>query len=181
MVDTDWRNEIINWITDEKLPTDNNKAITIARRSKGYVLVGDKLYKRGSHSGVLMKCIPREEGKGILDEIHSGVCGNHTTSRMLVGKAFRAGFYWPTALMDAKILIKQCKKCQFFGKQAKVLAHNLITILVIRMLRARHDRPLNKGSERIHLRAGRHRQIHKVDRVQAGNDAERRQSHRFYL
>ena len=109
MVDTDWRNEIINWITDEKLPTDNNKAITIARRSKGYVLVGDKLYKRGSHSGVLMKFIPREEGKGILDEIHSGVCGNHTASRTLVGKAFRAGFYWPTALMDAKILIKQCK------------------------------------------------------------------------
>jgi len=37
---------------------DKNKAITIARRSKGYVLMGNKLYKRGSQTGVLMKCIP---------------------------------------------------------------------------------------------------------------------------
>jgi hypothetical protein len=74
MVDIDWRVKIIDYITNEILPTDKNKAITIARRSKGYVLVGDKLYKRGAHSGVLMKCIPREEGKELLEEIHSGVC-----------------------------------------------------------------------------------------------------------
>jgi len=70
MADIDWRVEIIDFITDEKLPIDKNKAITIARRSKGYVLMGNKLYKRGSQTGVLMKCIPREEGKSILDEIH---------------------------------------------------------------------------------------------------------------
>jgi len=109
-------------------PQKTNKAITVARRSKRYVLVGNKLYKRGSHSVVLMKCIPPEEGKSILDEIHSGVCGNHAASRTLVGKAFRASFYWPIALKDAEILVKQCKKCKFFRKQAKVPAHNLITI-----------------------------------------------------
>ena len=75
-----------------------------------------------------MKCIPREEGKDILDVIHSGVCGNHAASKTLVSKAFRADFYWPTTLKDAEILVKQCKKCQFFGKQAKVPAHKLITI-----------------------------------------------------
>ena len=107
MVDVDWRIEIIDFITNEKLPTDKNKAVTIARRSKGYVLVGDKLYKRGFHSGVLMKCIPREEGKSIHDEIHLGVSGNHAASRTLGGKAFRAGFYWPTSLKDAEILVRQ--------------------------------------------------------------------------
>ena len=56
------------------------------------------------------------------------MCGNHAASKTLVGKAFRAGFYWPTALKDVEILVRQCKKCQFFGKQAKVLAHNLFTI-----------------------------------------------------
>jgi hypothetical protein len=45
-----------------------------------------------------MKCIPREEGKDILEEIHKGVCGNHMSSRTLVNKAFRRAFYWPTAL-----------------------------------------------------------------------------------
>jgi hypothetical protein len=36
-----------------------------------------------------MKCVPREEGKGILEEIHKGVCSKHASSRMLVSKAFR--------------------------------------------------------------------------------------------
>ena len=88
MVDEDWRAEIIDYITEEKLPTDETKAITIARRSKGYVLVGSKLYKRSSHSRVLMKCIPREEGKEVLEEIHSRKCGNHAAFKTLVGKAF---------------------------------------------------------------------------------------------
>jgi hypothetical protein len=35
-----------------------------------------------------MKCFPREEGKGILEEIHKGVCGNHPYSHTLVSKAF---------------------------------------------------------------------------------------------
>ena len=93
MVEKDWRTEIINFITEEKLPVKESKAITIARRSKGYVLVETKLYKRGSHSGVLMKCISHEEGREVLEEIHSGECGNHAASKTLVRKAFRAGFY----------------------------------------------------------------------------------------
>jgi hypothetical protein len=31
----------------------------------------------------------------------------------LVGKAFRHGFYWPTALQDAVELEKTYKACQF--------------------------------------------------------------------
>ena len=37
-----------------------------------------------------------------LGEIHSGICGNHTGASTLVGKAFRSGFYWPTALADTR-------------------------------------------------------------------------------
>jgi hypothetical protein len=39
-----------------------------------------------------MKCVTREDGYDILQEIHESVCGNHAASRMLVGKAYRAGF-----------------------------------------------------------------------------------------
>jgi hypothetical protein len=42
-----------------------------------------------------MKCVPQEEGKDILEEIHKGVCGNHASSCTLVSKAFRRAFYWP--------------------------------------------------------------------------------------
>jgi hypothetical protein len=75
-----------------------------------------------------MKGVRMEEDREIQQEIHVGACGNHAASRTLVGKAFRSGFYWPTALADAKALICWCTNCQFFSKQPHVLAHNLITI-----------------------------------------------------
>ena len=62
-------------------------------RSKNYVLVNNKLYKRGAGSGILMKCFTAEEEKGILQETHEGTCGNHAASRTLVSKVFRSGFY----------------------------------------------------------------------------------------
>jgi uncharacterized membrane-anchored protein len=93
MIDMDWRQPFIDYIREQKVPSDKNLAEQLIRRAKSYVLVGDKLYRRGTSSGVLMKCIAREEGKGILEEIHKGVCSNHASSRTLVSKAFRRAFY----------------------------------------------------------------------------------------
>jgi hypothetical protein len=98
------------------------------RRAKSYVLVGDKLYRRGAISGVLMKCISREEGKEILEEIHKCVCGNHMSSHTLVSKAFRRAFYWPTTLGNAEELVRRCQGCQYFSKQQHVPAYKLVTI-----------------------------------------------------
>jgi hypothetical protein len=75
-----------------------------------------------------MKCIPREEGKGILDEIHKGVCGNHASFRTLVSKAFRRAFYWTTALSDVEELLSRYQGCQYFTKQQHVPAYKLVTI-----------------------------------------------------
>jgi ribonuclease HI len=88
MIDVDWRQPFIDYIHEQKVPSDKNIAEQLVRRAKAYVLVGDKPYRRGAPSGVLMKCVPRGEGKDILEEIHKGVCGNHASSRTLVGKAF---------------------------------------------------------------------------------------------
>jgi hypothetical protein len=54
MIDVDWR-KLIDYIREQKVPTDRNLAEQIIRRAKSYVLVGDKLYRRGATSGVLMK------------------------------------------------------------------------------------------------------------------------------
>jgi hypothetical protein len=88
MIDVDWRQPFIDYIREQKVPTNKNLAKQLICRAKSYVLVRDKLCMRGAMSGVLMKCVPREEGKDILEEIHKGVCGNHTSSRTLVSKAF---------------------------------------------------------------------------------------------
>jgi hypothetical protein len=87
MIDVDWRQPFIDYLSEPKVPSDKNLAKQLIRCAKSYVLIGDKLYRRGTSSGVLMKCIPRQEGKDILEEIHKGVCDNHASSRTLVSKA----------------------------------------------------------------------------------------------
>jgi hypothetical protein len=84
------------------------EATRILRPSKGYVLVGDNLYKCGSALGILMKCVRTEEGREIIQEIHEGVCGNHA-SRMLVRK--------PLDLDSTNRLVWQMPKHSFAGIQ----------------------------------------------------------------
>ena len=131
MIEEDRRIQFIDFIREFRLPphidVKSAQAARIFRHSKGFVLIGENLYKR-SASGILMKCVTLEEGKDILREIHEGICGNHAASRTLVGKAYRSGFFWPTAILDALDLVRRCPGCQFFGKRTHVLAHNLITI-----------------------------------------------------
>jgi hypothetical protein len=87
------------------------------------VVEGD-LYRRGAN-GILMRCISQEEGRELLTEIHGGECGCHSSSHTLVSKAFRHGFYWPTALQDATEMVKSCKACQFHVKQIHTPAQAL--------------------------------------------------------
>jgi ribonuclease HI len=77
MIDVDWRQPFIDYIREQKVPSDKSSAEQLTRGAKSYILVEDKLYRRGATSRLLMKCVPREEGKDILEEIHKGVCGNH--------------------------------------------------------------------------------------------------------
>ena len=89
------------------------------------MLLDGNLMRKSAKEGILQKCITQEEGVKLLLEIHSGSCGNHMASRTLVGKAFRASFYWPTTISDVEDLIQHCEGCQFFAKQIHVLAQEL--------------------------------------------------------
>jgi hypothetical protein len=42
MIDVDWQQPFIDYIREQKLPTNKNLAEQIIRRAKSYVLVGDK-------------------------------------------------------------------------------------------------------------------------------------------
>jgi hypothetical protein len=50
MIDVDWRQPIIDYIREQKVPTNKNLAEQIICRAKFYVLVGDTLYRRGATS-----------------------------------------------------------------------------------------------------------------------------------
>jgi hypothetical protein len=57
MIDVDWRQPFIDYIREQKVTMDKNLAEQLTLRAKSYVLVGDKIYRWGATSGVLMKCV----------------------------------------------------------------------------------------------------------------------------
>jgi hypothetical protein len=119
-----WFSKVRDYLKDNFLPEDQASAERIVRMAKRYTVVEGDLYHRGAN-GILMRCITREEGCDLFAEIHGGECESHSSSRTLVGKAFRHGFYWPTALQDAAELVRSCKACQFHAKQTHTLAQAL--------------------------------------------------------
>jgi hypothetical protein len=127
---TDRRESFIRYLTSAEVPQDKTEMERLIRRSKHSVLVEGKLMRRNMKEELLQKCVSQEYGVKISKEIHAGTCGNHATSRTLVDKAFRVGFYWPSAVADAEKLVRHCEGCQFFAKQTHVLAHELQIIPV---------------------------------------------------
>jgi ribonuclease HI len=109
--EVDWRLDFITYIVEKRVPEDKVELEKIVRRATNYVVIGTELYRRSASSGMLMKCILRSEGLELLQEIHGGECGNHSAFANLVGKAYRLGFYWPTAMADAQDLVRLCKGC----------------------------------------------------------------------
>lgn len=57
IVTLDWIKVFIDYILHHKLIKHKVQIEQVTRRSNNYVLVGDKLYRWGASSGVLMKCI----------------------------------------------------------------------------------------------------------------------------
>jgi DNA-binding NarL/FixJ family response regulator len=104
------------YLDNQPISDDNAEIKHITRKSKMYHLIDGVLYKQGAND-MMMKCISKDECIQLLRDIHSGVCGVHSSWRSIVEKTFRHGFYWPTAKDDTIEIITKCKECQFFQKQ----------------------------------------------------------------
>ena len=83
----DWRTLYLDYLLHDMLPTDKMEARWLARHAKSFILVESELYKR-SHTGILQLCIPIEQGKLLLSDIHGGVYGHHAAPRTLIRNAF---------------------------------------------------------------------------------------------
>jgi ribonuclease HI len=99
---------VINETPHQPASHDNAKVERIARKSRMYHLIDGVLYQQRANE-MMMRCISREEGIQLLEDIHKGVCGSHSSWCSIIGKAFRHGFYWPTAKDDAMEVVKSVK------------------------------------------------------------------------
>jgi hypothetical protein len=85
--DTDWKKSIFGYLRLRTMPNDETETRCLTRQAKGY-LIHDNELCRDNTSGILQRCIPVEEGKALLLNIHKGICEHHASSKRMVGKVF---------------------------------------------------------------------------------------------
>ena len=106
---SNWTTTIASYLPDEKEAVRKLK-VQAAR----FVLIKDVLYKKG-FSCPYLRCLSNEEADYVIKEVHEGICGNHSGSKLLVHKLVRVGYYWPTMQANAEAYVKACDKCQRFN------------------------------------------------------------------
>ncbi|XP_022764236.1 uncharacterized protein LOC111309440 [Durio zibethinus] len=111
-----WYYDILQYVKDQQYPvhaTENDKRV-IRRLAMSFFLDGDILYKR-SKDQVLLRCVNETEAKKIIEEVHDGICGAHTSGHMMARQIMRAGYYWLTMENDCIDYARKCHKCQIYA------------------------------------------------------------------
>jgi hypothetical protein len=124
MMEETWMQPYLAYMINKALPKDTVEARRIIRRSKAFIILQGKLYKK-SITGVLQRCVTPQEGQEILKDTHAGVCGHHASSTTIAAKAFSTGFYWLIAIEDAKDIVRKCVACQRFASRPHAPAAEL--------------------------------------------------------
>ncbi|XP_019182110.1 PREDICTED: uncharacterized protein LOC109177249 [Ipomoea nil] len=108
----DWRQPLIDYLTDGKLPEDPRKRVDIKRRTPRFIYYKETLYRR-SFDGIFLRCLGEEEALQAMQEAHSGVCGAHQSGPKLHFHIKRMGYYWPTMVKDCIDYARRCQACQY--------------------------------------------------------------------
>jgi hypothetical protein len=109
----DWMCPIMAYLDNQPPSDDIAKVGHIMHKSKMYHLIDGVLYRQGTND-MMMRCISREEGIQLLQDIHSGVYRSHLSWRSIIGKAFMHGFYCPTSKDNVMEVLMKCKDGKFF-------------------------------------------------------------------
>ena len=110
-----WLDPIVRFLKDNILPEEKSEAKKIRRNAHRFWLSENhKLYKR-SYSRPYLLCIHPEASELLLEELHEGICGNHTGRRSLSHRAITQGYWWLEMQKEALEYVKKCDQCQRFA------------------------------------------------------------------
>ncbi|XP_017224963.1 uncharacterized protein LOC108201178 [Daucus carota subsp. sativus] len=110
-VTENWMQPFKNYLQHGTLPANTNEARILRMKASRFTLVDDVLFKK-SITGLLQRCLRKQETDMVLRDLHDGECGNHTSGRSLSMKVLRMGYYWPTVKRDAEDYVRRCDACQ---------------------------------------------------------------------
>ncbi|XP_038973024.1 uncharacterized protein Mb2253c-like [Phoenix dactylifera] len=72
-VEPSWVDELISYLRDEVLPSDEREAHRVRRLAARYILYEGKLYRR-SFTSPLLRCLRPTEADYAMREVHEGIC-----------------------------------------------------------------------------------------------------------
>ena len=86
---------IIQFLKEDTLPEEQLEVDKVRRKAtRFWLLENQKLYKP-SISGPYLLCVPPDTTESLLEELHEGICGSHTSGRSLAHRAITQGYWWP--------------------------------------------------------------------------------------
>ncbi|CAL2239907.1 unnamed protein product [Prunus armeniaca] len=103
-----WMDPIIQFLQNQTFPADPAEARRVHYRSTRYLIINGAL-------NPYLRCLTPEEGNYVIQEIHEGICGNHSGARSLAHKVIRQGYFWPSLHTDVQAFTQKCDKCQQFA------------------------------------------------------------------
>ncbi|GJW81311.1 reverse transcriptase domain-containing protein [Tanacetum coccineum] len=101
-----WMTPIINCLERGIWPEDQNEARALRMKINQYVMEEGVLFKR-SYLMPMLRCVGPLHANYVIREIHMGACSMHLKARLVVAKAIRQGYYWPTMYQDAREEIRK--------------------------------------------------------------------------
>lgn len=119
--DKPWFYDIKRYLEKQEYPKDATipDEKTLRRLSARFFLSGEVLYKR-NHDSVLLRCVDRHDVDTIIEEIHEGSFGTHSSGHAIEKRILRAGYYWMTMETEFHIHAKSCHKCQIYADKVHV-------------------------------------------------------------
>ena len=103
-------NEMINYLEEVELPSDEKRARQIAAQASLFALDGSILSYIDKAKGCRKVALPEHLRKDVMEQAHSGPCGGHFSgNRLLATLAHK--WYWDGMYMDTVQFCKSCPQC----------------------------------------------------------------------
>nr|GEU36606.1 hypothetical protein [Tanacetum cinerariifolium] len=123
-----WMNPI-RWCLEEGIwPGDKNKARCLRAKIGQYAIESRVLFNKG-YLVPMLRCVGPLEANYVIREIHIGSCGMHVGPCVVVRKAVRQGYYWPTMHEDAKKEVQKYDLCQIHASVPRLPKTLMMSIM----------------------------------------------------
>jgi len=152
-------------------------------RARNYTIIDGNLYKKGVVQP-LLKCISQTEGRELLQEIHSEICGSHIGPRAFVCQSTETRFLLANSHQRRR---RDCENMQslpnLLTNSVRTFSTNSahITIMAVAKMGNGPGRAVANGPRRKQIRCRSHRILHKMDRSEATSNHNLRNNQEIFL